>query len=168
MKNKFHRKNLLIDTNLLLLLLIGSLSPSLVRKQKITANQGFDEADFNQLRDFACGFQNWVTTPHILTEVSNHAEKVKGLDHGKFIQQFISLIDKLDEYSETSKLLSKTDAFARFGLTDTAISHLVDEKFLVLTVDFPLAGYLQKKGVNVINFNHVRQIPQGDWAFQNK
>jgi|ERR1035437_4629122 hypothetical protein len=161
--NKFHRKSLLVDTNLLLLLLVGSLGPSLIRKQKITANQGFDERDFSQLRDFTCRFQHWVTTPHILTEVSNHADKVKGLDHGEFIRKFLSLIDKLDECSETSKSLTKTDAFARFGLTDTAISHLADKSFLVLTVDFLLAGYLQKKGVDVINFNNVRQIPQRDW-----
>lgn len=159
---------MLVDTNLLLLLLIGSLSPALIRKEKITANQGFNEADFNQLRDFSCRFQRWVTTPHILTEVSNHADKVKEPNHGKFIQKFMSLIDKLDECSETSKLLAKTDAFARFGLTDTAISHLANESFLVLTVDFPLAGYLQKKGVTVINFNHVRQIPQCDWTSQSK
>lgn len=157
---------MLIDTNLLLLLLIGSLNPSLIRKEKITANQGFDEGDFNQLRDFAVTFQRLVTTPHILTEVSNHTDKIKDANHGKFFQQFISLIGKLDEYSEASKLLAKTETFARFGLTDTAISHLANESILVLTIDFPLAGYLHKKGVNVINFNKVRRMPQADWAFE--
>jgi hypothetical protein len=163
--NNIHRKCLLIDTNLLLLLLIGSLDPSLIRREKITANRGFDETDFNQLRDFVGQFQKLVTTPHILTEVSNHADKIKGTNHGKFIQRFMSFIETLDECSETSKVLAKTEPFQRFGLTDTAISHLATENFLVLTVDFPLAGYLQKKGLNVINFNHVRQIPQTDWAF---
>ena len=163
--NNIHRKSLLIDTNLLLLLLIGSLDPSLIQKEKITANQGFDEADFNQLRNFAVKFQKLVTTPHILTEVSNHADKIKGASHGKFFQRFMSLIETLDERSEASKILAKTDTFERFGLTDTAIRHLAKENILVLTVDFPLAGYLQKKGLKVINFNNVRQIPQTDWAY---
>jgi hypothetical protein len=140
--NKIHRKCLLIDTNLLLLLLVGSLNPSLIRQEKITANQGFDEADFNQLRDFVGQFQKLVTTPHVLTEVSNHADKIKGANKGKFFQQFISLIEKLDERSGASKFLAKTDIFERFGLTDTAISLLAKENLLVLNVDFPLAGYL--------------------------
>jgi rRNA-processing protein FCF1 len=164
--NKFHRNSLLIDTNLLLLLLIGSFNPSLIRKNKITANQDFDEDDFTQLRNFAGNFQKLVTTPHILTEVSNHAEKIKGADHLKFLQQFISLIesDKTEEHSESSKLLAKTEAFVKFGLTDTAIAHLMNKNFFFLTVDFPLAGNLRKRGVNVINFNNVRRIPQADWT----
>ena len=156
---------MLIDTNLLLLLLIGSLNPSLIRQEKITGNQGFDEADFNQLRNFVGQFQKLITTPHILTEVSNHADKIKGANHGKFFQRFMSLIETLDERSEASKVLAQTDTFERFGLTDTAIRHLAKENILVLTVDFPLAGYLQKKGLNVINFHNVRLIPQTDWPY---
>jgi hypothetical protein len=162
---KQRHQGLLIDTNLLLLLLVGSLDPSLIRKEKITANQGFDEVDFNRLRDFASRFQKVFATPHILTEVSNHADKVKGANHKEFIRLFVSLIERLDEHSETSKLLSKTEAFARFGLTDAAISHLAMKKILVLTVDFPLTGYLRKQGLNVVNFNNFRQMPEADWKF---
>lgn len=162
--NRFHRKNLLLDTNLLLLLLVGSFDPSKIQTHKITANQGFNETDFRQLRNFTCTFQKLVTTPHILTEVSNHADKIKGTDHLKFLQQFISLIETLDEHLEASKLIVKTDVFVRFGLTDAAISRLAHKDFLVVTVDSPLAGYLQKNGVNVINFNNVRRASQTSWA----
>jgi hypothetical protein len=163
--NKMHRNGVLIDTNLLLLLIIGSFDPALIKKNKITANRGFDEADFNRLLGIIGRFQRLVTTPHILTEVSNHSDKVKGEDHKKFVQQFISLIDKLDERWESSKALSKNDAFVRFGLADTAISRLAEENFFVVTVDLPFAGYLQKKGVNVVNFNNIRQLPQTSWMF---
>jgi rRNA-processing protein FCF1 len=160
--NRFHRKNLLLDTNLLLLLLVGSFDPSKIRTHKITANQGFNETDFNQLRNFVCRFQKLVTTPHILTEVSNHADK--GVDKGRFLHQFLSLIEKMDERFETSQSLAKTDAFVRFGLADAAISHLANGNFIVLTVDYCLAGYLQKKGVRTINFNIVRGMPQIVWV----
>ena len=162
--NRFHRKNLLVDTNLLLLLLVGSFDPSKIRTHKITANQGFNETDFYQLRNFTCTFQKLVTTPHILTEVSNHADKIKGTDHLKFLQKFISLIETLDEHFEASRLIANTDVFVRFGLTDAAISRLAHKDFLVVTVDSPLAGYLQKKGVNVVNFNNVRRASQTSWA----
>jgi uncharacterized protein YaiI (UPF0178 family) len=62
----------------------------------------------------------------------------------------------LEERFEPAKALTKSDAFVKFGLTDTAISVVAAKKFLVLTVDFPLAGYLKKKGVDAINFNNLR------------
>ena len=163
--NRFQRRSLLIDTNLLLLLLVGSFDPSKIQTCKITANRGFSERDFNPLRNFVCRFQKLVTTPHILTEVSNHADKIKGVDKGKFLVQFLSLIEKMDERSEAAELLAKTDAFVRFGLTDAAISHLANGNFVALTEDFPLAGYLQKRGVSVVNFNFVRQMSQAGWTF---
>jgi hypothetical protein len=162
MMGKHRHKGLLVDTNVLLLLLIGSLDSKLIGKFKITANQGFDEADFNILRSFIEKFKTIVTTPHILAEVSNHADKIKGDDHKRIFGQFISLIQQLDEYAESTKLLVKSDAFVRFGLTDTAISSLASKNFLVLTVDFPLVGYLQTKKADVINFNHLRQMTLTD------
>ena len=155
----------MIDTNLLLLLLVGSSDPSKIRTCKITANQGFSETDFNLLRDFVCRFQKLITTPHILTEVSNHAEKIKGVDKGEFLTQFLSLIERMDERFEVAESLAKTDAFIRFGLTDAAISHLANGDFVAPTEDFPLAGYLQKRGVKVVNFNVVRQMSQAGWTF---
>jgi hypothetical protein len=155
---KHRHKGLLVDTNVLLLLLVGSINPKLITNCKITTNQGFDEADFNVLCAFVGKFQKIVTTPHILTEVSNHADKIKGGDHKKIFGQLISLIEQFDEHAESTKILVKSDAFIRFGLTDTAISSLASKNFLVLTVDLPLVGYLQGKKADVINFNHLRQM----------
>jgi hypothetical protein len=59
-------------------------------------------------------------------------------------------------------MLTKTDAFVRFGLTDTAIGSLASKNLLVLTVDLRLVGYLQKKNVDVVNFNHLRQMTLTD------
>jgi len=159
---KHYHKGLLSDTNVLLLLLVGSLDSKLIGNFKITANHGFDEADFNLLLAFVGKFQKIVTTPHILTEVSNHADKMKGDNHKKIFDRFISLIEQLDERGESAKMLTKTDAFVRFGLTDTAIGSLASKNLLVLTVDLRLVGYLQKKNVDVVNFNHLRQMTLTD------
>lgn len=159
---KHRHKGLLIDTNVLLLLLVGSLDSKLIGNFKTTANQGFDEADFNLLRAFVGKFHKIVTTPHILTEVSNHADKIKGDHHKKIFERFVCLIEQLDERIEPTKLLTKSDAFVGFGLTGTAISSLASKNLLVLTADFPLVGYLQKKNVDVINFNHLRQMTLAD------
>jgi hypothetical protein len=159
---KNHHKGLLVDTNVLILLLVGSLDTKLIGDFKITANQGFDEADFDLLCSFIGQFQKIVTTPHILAEVSNHADKIKGDARIKIFGQLACLIEQFDEHAEPSRSLVKSDAFVRFGLTDAAISSLASKKFSVLTVDFPLMGYLKKQNVDVINFNHLRQTTLTD------
>jgi len=162
---KYRRKGLLVDTNVLLLLLVGSVDPSLVESFKITANQGFAEADFELLRAFIRTFQKVVTTPHILTEVSNQAGKLKGESHQKVFLGLVSLIERLEEHSETTQSLAKSEAFLKFGLTDTAISQLAEKGYLVLTVDYPLVGHLEKRGVDAVNFNHLRQLGwEGAWV----
>ncbi len=43
-----------------------------------------------------------------------------------------------------------------YGLTDSGIISLVKGKYLALSDDFPLVGYLQSKDIDAINFNHLR------------
>ena len=153
---RYRSKGLLVDTNVLLLLLVGSIDPNIISRFKITANQGFTGTDYELLRTLIGNFQKVVTTPHILAEVSNQADKFKSENHQRIFSRFISLIDLLEEHFEPAKALAGSDAFVRFGLTDTAISMVAAKRFLVLTVDLPLAGYLKKKGVDAINFNNLR------------
>lgn len=155
---RYQRKGLLVDSNVLLLFLVGSLDPKRIGDFKITANQGFTEPDFDILRTFIDNFHKIITTPHILTEVSNHAGKIKGAIHQIIFQKLITLVERLEECAEPTKSLVKSDAFIKFGLTDTAISFLAEKRYLVLTVDLPLGGHLQKRGADVVNFNHMRQL----------
>ena len=52
--------------------------------------------------------------------------------------------------------IANSNDFIRFGVTDTAITLLSPRSYLVLTTDFPLSGLLAKRGVDVVNFNHLR------------
>jgi rRNA-processing protein FCF1 len=156
--HKYSRKGLLIDTNVLLLLLVGSLDRKLIGKSKITANQGFTTDDYEVLKTFIGNFQKVITTPHVLSEVSNHVDKFKGDYHREIFKSFACLIEESEEHFKAAQSLTNSEGFVTFGLTDVAISVLASEKILVLTSDFPLAGFLEKKGVDVINFNHLRQL----------
>jgi hypothetical protein len=62
---------LLLDTNLLLLLFIGGKDISLIGKAKTLS--AYTEEDDELLREFASlnRFTGLLTTPHIITEVSN-------------------------------------------------------------------------------------------------
>jgi uncharacterized protein YaiI (UPF0178 family) len=45
----------------------------------------------------------------------------------------------------------------KFGLTDAGIASLYEQGVLVLTDDLPLQQWLASKGLDALNFNHIRQ-----------
>ena len=67
-------RNLLLDTNLLLLYLIGCKDPKLLKSARRL--NAYIEEDFYLLVEFieVNGFTQLVSTPHILTEASNLIE----------------------------------------------------------------------------------------------
>jgi hypothetical protein len=154
--SKYRHKGVLIDTNLLIGYLIGSLNPQHLHNCRAT--KAFSVEDFELLNKFIAQFRSIVTTPHVLTEVSNLAGKLPESLHIPFRTVFQLLIDRLSEESEPSKAISVKEDFLRFGLTDTAISMIAPGRYLVLTDELALAGMLNKRGVHVLNFNHLRSI----------
>jgi len=98
-----------------------------------------------------------VTTPNILTEASNLLGNCSTPDQGKLWKVFASKIETLGEKYLDSQRVSKTPMFSKFGLTDSAIIELVREKYLVLTDDAALFQYLEKNGIDVLNFTHLRK-----------
>jgi rRNA-processing protein FCF1 len=150
---KYRKKGLLVDTNLLLLFLVGNLNPQLIASSKRT--RGFTVGDFELLKDFMESFDAIVTTPNILTEVSNLAE-FSGKIRSDYFKQFGISIAKFDERFFAAKGFCSENYFEKFGLTDTAIIHSSRDKYLVITDDFPLSNYLRTNDVDVINFTHLR------------
>ena len=67
--DRYRRKGILIDTNLLLLFVVGSCNVKHIGTFKRTKK--FIPADFEALRRMLGNFRRLVTTPNILTEVSN-------------------------------------------------------------------------------------------------
>jgi uncharacterized protein YaiI (UPF0178 family) len=97
-----------------------------------------------------------VTTPSILTEISNLADKLADPDREKCFLIFSQFVSTLNEIYIESKEITKNEKFVKFGITDCGILSTVKDKYLVLTDDFKLANYLQSVNIDVINFNHLR------------
>jgi hypothetical protein len=153
---RYRRKGLLVDSNLLLLYFVGAYDPARISTFKGTYSRGFNENDFNLLAKVITQFEKIVTTPNILTEVSNLSNQLRSDEKRSYYGDFARQTRLLYEHYTASKEISVLRHFADFGLTDSGIIKLAKGNFLVLTDDFKLAGYLQNEGIDAINFNHVR------------
>lgn len=154
---KYRSNGVFLDSNLLVLLFVGLLDPDRIQNFKRTNNRGFTKDDFSLLQGIVTVFSRVVTTPHVLTETTNYICELHGQARQSALQIISNAIQSFKERRSESKKLVKGDLFLQFGLTDSAILDLPPKKYLVLSVDGSLVSALQKKGIDAINFNHLRQ-----------
>lgn len=156
---RYKCKGLLVDTNLLLVYFVGTCDPDRVSKFKRTLT--FTEDEFLLLTKFFAAFDRVITTPNVLTEVSNLLGQLPASLRSAFFADFAKRLTLLEEHYSASAGISTTTHFDRFGLTDSGIAQLVEGRSLVLTDDLSLFGYLQNRGIDAINFSHIRSLA---WA----
>jgi rRNA-processing protein FCF1 len=157
--SRYHQKGILIDTNILLLFLVGSVNKE--RITKFNRTQQFIPEDYELLLEFMGKFQKLVTTPNILTEVNSLANQLGEPERSQcfaIFARFVKNVDILNEHYIKSQEAVNTDKFIKFGLTDSGIVTLAKGNYLVLTDDLKLANYLQNLEVDVINFNNIRVL----------
>jgi len=152
---RFRGGDILPDSNLLLLLLIGSFERQRIRIFKRTA--AFSELDFDLLATFLSHFRGRKTTPHVLTEVSNLANALPEHLKSAWFAHFSAQVGAFFEVYEESKALMKGDAFHLFGLTDAALCSISSDT-LILTKDGPLTGFLRSRNLPVLNFDELRAL----------
>ena len=152
---KHHKTGLLIDANLLLLYLVGQTNPNRILSFKRTSQ--YVPEDFDLLTQFVAQFQTLVTTPHILTEVSNLGD-LRDRELLVFRSLFTHMIEKAEEHRDESRRVVKDAAFLRLGLTDAAILALGGHAPLFLTDDLDLYVALTSRSLDAINFNHIRPL----------
>ena len=152
---KYAKRGILVDTNILLLYVVGSFDPKLVPNFKRT--QQFTVEDFELVIRLFESFAKIVTTPNILTEVNSLAGQLGEPAKRKCLVNFGIRIESLDEQHTPSSELANAAQWPEVGLTDCGILRTAKGKYLVLTDDWRLAGLSEKLGVDAVNFNHLRQ-----------
>ena|SRR5271157_5781105 len=153
--SKYAKRGILIDTNVLLLFFMGQVDINRITTFKRT--EQFTVEDFGLIEKLLSLFKTKVTTPNILTEVSNLAGQLSGPLKSLFLERLGQQINVLSEKYCPSKTACGHPYFNKCGLTDATILSIAQNKFLVLTDDFRLAGLISSLGIDVINFNHIRQ-----------
>lgn len=151
---RYRNAGILVDSNLLLLYYVGAHDRQHVARFRRTRDR-FVPEDFDTLKHLLGRFNKVVTTPHVLTEVSNLLGQLSGQIRENCFDLFADSISRMDERCTPGTSLSNSPVFARFSITDAAILD-VSGDCLVLTDDFPLANYLRSRNVDVLNFNNIR------------
>ena len=146
-------KSLLLDTNVLLLYLVGNADASKLGGKRL---QDFDRADLERLNGYVTRRTQFVSLPNILTETSNFigSGKQELITGGSLLlAQFCARAKEI--YVESSRVV-ELPVFQRLGLTDSAVWKIADSGVKVLTCDHALHGFLNDKGIDVVNLHHFR------------
>ena len=154
--HKHASKGVVVDTNLLLVFLIGAYDTAYLEHFKKTSS--YTAEDYELLRRIVKNFPNVVVTPNILTEVSNLTlDYMTEGHHSKYFPHLISYINGAAEQHTKMEVLIKNGMLIKFGFTDTSILETAQANdYLVITDDLKLYAMLQRYGVGSININHLR------------
>lgn len=143
---------LVLDTNLLVLLIVGSADISKVGGRRL---QQFSAKHFRTLVEIVEQHDAHVSTPNILTEASN----LLGAGRQELARGASALLARyivgLDEIYEPSRLLLDGKIYAKHGLADASFAALSLKGERGLTVDGPLYGMMTGFGIPVENFTHL-------------
>ena len=153
---RYREKGILVDTNLLLLWFVGQFDRKSISQYKRTDR--FIPEDFDILNRLLAWFPRRVTTPNVLTEVSNLAMQMGDKAKTFFESVFAKAIEVLEEHYIPSRSRFADGTLAKHGLTDCCIMSLARDKYLLLTDDFRLSQSFNSAGGDVVNFNHIRTL----------
>lgn len=144
----------LVDSNLLLLYLVGLCDRRII--PRFPRTERYTIKDFDLLRRILERvFKVLLTTPNIITEVSNLATKLSERERPLFFDAMRRRVTVLDERYCPSGTAFKDPHFRLVGLTDAVILNLCPD-VLVLTDDLRLSAFIAQRGHDVVNFAHVR------------
>jgi len=148
-------KGILLDTNLLTVLLVGSLGNGEVERFKRTRQ--FTTKDVVELHNILKSF-GWIcTTPHVVAEVSNLLDWLDDTRKSEASRRLAAYVHNAKEVHVEAAEIVKTQIYSKLGITDAGLVMLAkQESCTVFTADLPLYHYASNLSVEIVNFNHLR------------
>lgn len=149
----------LIESNVLVLLIVGGTSRSYIAAHKNTKDH-FDTDDFDVLTLLIKDFSEIVLVPHIVAETSNLVRQIGEPRKTEIQRVFARFVSQNYEVPVVS-----VDGLARggsvdLGVTDGVLLHLCsvtigERRPTLLTIDGPLTDRAASLGYDVINYARV-------------
>lgn len=138
---------ILIDTNALVILLIGLIDPRLFKSHKTTSI--YEEQDFFDLLVVIGDIKRLVVLPNVWTELDNLLNNFGGNYKYSYIEQITKTIQVTTERYIESVKATESFTFFEIGLTDTLLLEVAKECQLLVTSDSRLSDYAMASGIPV-------------------
>lgn len=145
----------MVDTQLLVLLVVGLASPRYLRRHKRLA--AYDERDFDLLYRILDGAGFVMVTPHVLAEASSLMRQIGEPARSDIMATFGALVPTMQERHVPGVVAVATDGFVRLGLADAALLALDDRTASLLTADTALYLAASHAGRRVDHFHFIRE-----------
>lgn len=138
---------ILIDTNALVVLLVGLVDVRLIAKHKRTSI--YEEQDFHDLTGRVAALDNLVVLPNVWTEADNLLNDFRGNHKYQYLQEIAGLVKLSTEKYIESKAVVDSPEFFDLGLTDSLLLTYAVECDLLITSDSALSDYAIANGIEV-------------------
>ena len=145
---------ILIDSNSLVVLILGLIDPELINTHKKTSI--YDEEDFYKLLGLIENFENLIFLPNIWTEVDNLLNNFSGERKYLYVKKITELIKTSTEQYLQSELATQENYFISLGITDSLIIKLGKECKILITSDSQLSDYAIANGIEVYDMKKVK------------
>ena len=148
-------RSVLLDTNLMLLLIVGRYNKAFIAQHKRT--KAFCVDDYDLLIEVISKFDTLWITSHCMAEVSNLLRQTDIQRAKALMALFAQLSEAARESHITKKVVFANSNYIDLGVADTGILAKSKRVSCVITADLDLYLAISKTGRLVINFNHLRQ-----------
>lgn len=138
---------IIIDSNSLVVLLLGNMNPNLVSKHRRTSI--YDKEDYFNLLRVIKSYKNLLVIPNIWTEVDNLLNNFSGNYRYEYVKVISELIKETSEKYLESKIIVSKDYFSSIGLTDSLILELGKNCEFIITSDSKLSDYARANNILV-------------------
>lgn len=155
------KHGLILDTNLLILLLIGYYNAGYI--EHCSKTQEYTEADFHYLANIIKALSpKIIVTPHILSELSNITFKkmLSGEKLKQYLQEVFALVElAAEQHVDKDIIMESPKLLADFGFTDLSIIEAAKQySYAVMTADDPLYAQLLQAGCVAENLKNARLL----------
>lgn len=138
------RKGIYVDTNLLLLYIVGRTGREYIAKHRRLGD--YSAGDFDALLNILVREDAVYVTPNTLTETSNLLGQHREPERSRFMIMLRHIIHDSQEVYVASTQASSRQDFLQLGLTDAVLLDAVSEETPLLTVDKKLHSAALAKG----------------------
>jgi len=138
---------IIIDTNALIILILGFIDTSLIKKHKRTSL--YEEQDFHDLMNVIKDIKQLVVLPNVWTEVDNLLNNFNGELKYSYIEKITNTIKSTSETYIASLTATEHNSFYDLGLTDALLLEYAKKCSLLVTSDSTLSDYAIANGVKV-------------------